>query len=51
MLAYYVSEIFENQNLANKFSENSKKHAIKLYDLKKNVDDLFVIYSKIINLK
>lgn len=47
MLAYYISEIFENQALAEKFSENSKKHARELYDTEKNMLDLFEIYNKI----
>ena len=48
MLAYYVSEVFENRELAKKFSENAKKHAQELYNSKKNISDLFDIYEKII---
>lgn len=47
MLAHYVSELFENQELVQKFSENSKKHARELYDAEKNMSDLFAIYNKI----
>lgn len=49
MLAHYVSELFENQELVQKFSENSKKHAKELYDAEKNMSDLFDIYEKILN--
>lgn len=49
MLAHYVSEFFENQELAQKFSGNSKKHARELYDAEKNVSDLFNIYEKVLN--
>ena len=49
MLAHYVSELFENQELAQRFSDNSKKHATELYDVEKNMGDLFNIYEKILN--
>ncbi len=49
MLAHYVSELFENQELAQKFSGNSKKHAAELYNAEKNMSDLFNIYKKILN--
>ena len=51
MLAYYVSELFDNQELVEKFSENSKKHANELYDLEKNINDLLEIYRNISNIK
>jgi len=49
MLAYYLSEIFENRELAEKFSKNSRKHAKELYDLDKNMDNLLRIYESISN--
>lgn len=44
MLAYYVSELFKNQELAEKFSKNSRKHARDLYNAETNIQRLFEIY-------
>lgn len=51
MLAYYISEIFENQELAERFSKNSKKQANELYDLNKNISTLMSIYNEIVSQK
>jgi len=47
MLAYYVCEIFENSNLAMKFSTNSHNHAMQTHDRKKNVETMLSIYNDI----
>ena len=44
MLAYYVKEIFRNDELAKRFSENAKKHAIITHNRIENVAKLLKIY-------
>ena len=48
MLAYYVCEIFANDDLAKKLSSNAKKHAIKTHDRKINTLRLQEIYNNIL---
>ena len=50
MLAYYVNEIFEDDKLAIKFSENGKIHAIKTHDREVNMETLYGIYTEIMAL-
>lgn len=47
MLAYYISKIFDDDELAEKFSINGRKHAKQLYDKEKNLQQIMDIYKKI----
>ncbi|NLL06784.1 MAG: glycosyltransferase [Clostridiaceae bacterium] len=47
MLAHYVCEIFKNEDLALKFSENARKHALNTHDKDINTSTLMKIYSDI----
>jgi len=47
MLAHYVCEIFENNNLAQKFSKNAREHALKTHNREENINTLLNIYNKI----
>lgn len=49
MLAYYVCEIFENKDLALKFSKRARKQAMKIHDMEVNTNKLIEIYKKIID--
>ena len=49
MLAHYVCEIFENDNLALRFSFNAREHALKTHDREKNTRRLIEIYKEIID--
>ena len=49
MLAYYVNKIFEDQSLAKKFSNNSRKKALIINNRADNLDKLIRIYKSIIN--
>lgn len=49
MLAYYICEIFRNQELALKFSKNAREHALKTHDRGKNTKDLINIYNCIMS--
>lgn len=51
MLAHYICEIFRNKELMVKFSEESRKRAMKAHDLKENTEDLINIYKEILNRK
>lgn len=51
MLAYYICEIFENEDLALKFSENSKEHALKTHDREENTRRLIEIYHQVLEEK
>lgn len=44
MLAHYVCEIFENDELALQFSRNSKVHANSTHNREKNLSDMIGIY-------
>jgi glycosyltransferase involved in cell wall biosynthesis len=48
MLAHYVCEIFENNDLAKQFSINSHNHAMLTHDRKKNAKTMISIYSAIL---
>lgn len=48
MLAHYVHEIFENEDLALKFSNNAREHALKIHDKDENTRRLIEIYGEII---
>lgn len=48
MLAHYVCEIFENEDLALKFSKNAREHALKTHDRDENTRRLIEIYRDII---
>lgn len=51
MLAHYVCEIFENENLALKFSKNAREHALKTHDRDKNTRRLIEIYNDVLEKK
>lgn len=51
MLAHYICEIFSNDRLAIKFSENARKHALETHDRDKNLARLLEIYSQIYTCK
>ena len=48
MLAHYVCEIFENEDLALKFSKNAREHALTTHDRDANTRRLIEIYRDII---
>lgn len=48
MLAYYISEIFKDDNRAMQFSKNSRKHAAETHACKKNTERLLEIYESIL---
>lgn len=48
MLAYYVCEIFRNDDIAREFSKESREHALKTHDRAANFDRLIEIYGDII---
>lgn len=47
MLAYYVTQIFENDSLAQKFSKNASTHASDTHNRQNNLKTLTNIYRKI----
>ena len=47
MLAHYVCEIIENEDLALKFSKNAREHALKTHDRDENTRKLIEIYGEI----
>jgi len=47
MLAYYVVKIFNDDDLALKFSRNAKIHAIKTHSREENLNQLMSIYEDI----
>ena len=49
MLAQYVCEIFENQDLALKFSKNARERALKTHDRDENTRRLIEIYNEILS--
>lgn len=48
MLAYYICKIFEDQDLAIKFSENARSNALKINNREDNTKMLIKIYSNIL---
>lgn len=48
MLAYHIKEIFEDEKLAKRLSENSKVRAQKIFNKEINVNEILNIYNKII---
>ena len=51
MLAHYVCEIFKNDELALKFSDNARAHALKTHDSIKNTKRLIEIYEDVLQKK
>jgi glycosyltransferase involved in cell wall biosynthesis len=49
MLAYYICEIFNNNELAIKFSKGAREHALKTHDKEENLKKLLNIYKEINN--
>ncbi len=47
ILAKYIEDIFESDELANKFSNNSYNHAIRTHNPKQNYKDLISIYNRL----
>ncbi len=48
MISHYVKEIFKDDNLADKFSQNAKVHATKTHDRVGNLNNLISIYKNIV---
>lgn len=48
MLAYYISELFRNDELALNFSENARTHALKTHDYTINTNRLIDIYGDVL---
>lgn len=44
MLAYYICEIFSDDELALRFSHNSRESALKIYDRQENMSSMINIY-------
>lgn len=51
MLAYYICKIFENEELINEISENSRKRALKIHSRRNNINKLIGIYYSILGVK
>ena len=51
MLAYYVCEMFGNENLMLEFSRKAREHALKTHDRKENLKRLINIYNQILTYK
>lgn len=47
MLAWYISRIFDDDSLADKFSRTSRSHAARTHDRKLNLRTLMSIYDSI----
>ncbi len=47
MLSFYIQKIFENDNLALKFSKNARLHASKTHNSQENFDRLMEIYKEV----
>lgn len=47
MLSYYINRIFENNDLAVKFSNNSRIHALETHNTEKNTNRIIEIYNEI----
>lgn len=48
MLAFYICEIFEKKDLALKFSNNARRHALNTHDRDENIGILTEIYNNIL---
>ncbi len=44
LLAYYINELFENEDLCKRFSKSSKKGALTYYDRKRNAESMMCVY-------
>ena len=51
LLAEYIKRLFENEEIANKFSQNSRLNAFKLHSNSENFDQLKKIYNEIMKIK
>lgn len=49
MLAYYIEQIFNNDELSEMFSANAREHGLKTHDKEKNLHRLLDIYGEIIS--
>ena len=47
MLSYYIKKIFENRDIALKFSENAKQHAKETHNKEENFNQLLKIYEEL----
>lgn len=47
MAAYYISKIFDDDNIAQKISVNAKKHAEKTHNIDFNIDTAIKIYKEV----
>lgn len=51
LLAYYVSQFFENQSMEYEFGENAKAHARKTHNKEENIKKLLEIYEELLQGK
>lgn len=51
MLAHYVCQLFEKNELAKMISTNARKHALKTHDIHINTERLLSIYNEIVHNK
>ncbi len=51
MLAYYVCKIFDNNEIAMRFSDNAKIHALKSHDRNTNCRKIIEIYNSLLQIK
>lgn len=49
MLAYYIGELFANDELALRFSEKAREHAMETHDREVNNNTLISIYKGILS--
>ena len=49
MLAYYIKKIFNNDEMARKFSHNSRQHALSTHSVETNTNTLWNTYNEILN--
>ena len=49
MLAYYIKKIFNDDEMARKFSHNSRQHALSTHSVETNTNTLWNTYNKILN--
>ena len=47
MLTHYICEVFKSEELALKFSNNAREHALKTHDKDENTRRLIEIYNEI----
>ncbi|MER2036787.1 MAG: glycosyltransferase family 4 protein [Solibacillus sp.] len=51
MLAYFISKIFEDEEIVKRMTENSRKRALDTHNREKNIERLISIYHEILGVK